>query len=186
MRAPALLGLGMLLLLAPAALRAEYRAYDLEVIDILDCRLNKLESCKRVRVKTAMDPDLYTRTHGGEQRIGVVMLATWICRGDTSNFKDVCPTPAPRKPKFSMGDEVRINLKKHITEGWRGKVEVAYYQRSVNSNVYGVRFADKQEVYARYFEKDLVKMAPSTPQSASAASPAPGGAPVPTAPGGAQ
>ncbi len=147
----------LLLLLGAGAAFGEYRAHELEVTDIIDCRLKTREQCKRFRVLTSMMPDLYTRTHGGSERIGVVLLATWMCRGDTSKFRAVCPRPAPRKPRFAIGDEVSVRLKQHITEGWRGKVEVAYYQRSVNSNVYGIRFADRKAVYARYFEKDLMK-----------------------------
>ena len=158
----AVLALALLAVCSGVA-QAEYRAYELEVTDILDCRINKREKCKRFQVQTAMAPDLYRRTHGGNQRIGVILLATWMCRGDTSRFRDVCPRPSPRKPKFSVGDEVRINLEKHITEGWRGKVELVYYQRSINANVYGIRFTDRQNVYARYFEKDLGKGAGATP-----------------------
>ncbi len=167
MKPPAWIWLGLFLLaITPAgAARAEYRAHELEVTDIMDCRLNKREKCKRLRVRTAMNPELYARTHGGEERIGVVLLATWICRGDTSNFQPVCPMPPPRKPKFAVGDEVVIRLKKHITEGWRGKVEVAYYQRAINSNVFGVRFAERRQVYARYFEKDLAKSTPAPPKA---------------------
>ena len=149
--------LGILLLVGAGSASAEYRAYELEVTDILDCQLRKQEKCLRIRVLTSLGPDLYTRTHGGEERIGAVLLATWMCRGDTSNFRAVCPRPVPRKPRFTVGDEVSVLLKEHITEGWRGKVVVAYFQRSVNSNVYGVRFAERQDVYARYFEKDLAK-----------------------------
>ncbi len=127
--------------------------------DILDCRLNQREACKRFQVRTAMSPELYVRTHGGEERIGVILLATWMCRGDTSGFRAVCPRPAPREPKFSVGDAVQVKLDKHITQGWRGRVEIAYYQRSVSANVYGVRFPERQEVYGRYFEKDLEKAA---------------------------
>ncbi|MCZ6554037.1 MAG: hypothetical protein O7A67_09595 [SAR324 cluster bacterium] len=145
-------------LLAALPARAEYRAYELEVIDVFDCRVNKLERCRRSAVRTSLSPDLYTRTHGGGMRIGVVMLATWMCYGDTSNYRPVCPRPAPRDARFGTGDQVKVKLAKHITDGWEGSVEVAYYQRSVNSNVYGVRFADRQNVYARYFEKDLVKL----------------------------
>lgn len=146
-----------LALLGALPAHGEYRAHELEIIDILDCKLNKREKCKRFQVRTAMAPDLYMRTHGGQERIGVILLATWICRGDTSRFRAVCPRPPPRKPKFSVGDTVRVRLKQHITEGWRGKVELAYYQGFLSSNVYGVRFADRQDVYARYFEKDLGK-----------------------------
>jgi hypothetical protein len=159
----ALAGAAACLLLAAGAARAEFRAYELEVTDVLDCRLNKREKCKRFQVLTAMSPELYVRTHGGQERIGVILLATWMCRGDTSGFRSVCPRPAPREPKFSVGDEVRVKLQKHISEGWRGKIEIAYYHRAVSSNVYGVRFSDRQEVYARYFEKDLEKAAPATP-----------------------
>ena len=142
---------------APQA-RAEYRAYELEVTDILDCQLNKREKCRRFRVSTAMSPSLYVSTHGGQERIGVVMLATWMCWGDTSDYRAVCPIPAPRKPVYKVGDDVTIKLAKHITDGWKGKVEVAYYQRSVNANVYGIRFEDRKGVYSRYFEKDLTKI----------------------------
>ena len=143
---------------------AEYRAYELEVTDLLDCRINKREKCKRFQVRTSMAPDLYVRTHGGQDRIGTILLATWMCRGDTSGFRSVCPRPPARKPKFSVGDEVEILLDQHITQGWRGRVEIVYYQRSVASNVYGIRFPDRQEVYARYFEKDLKKATPAAPE----------------------
>lgn len=149
--------LPLLLLLGPGSALAEYRAYELEVTDIVECRLKKREKCRRIRVLSSFAPDLYTRTHGGEDRIGVVLMATWMCHGNTSNFRAVCPRPVARKPRFSVGDEVSVRLKEHITEGWRGKVEIAYYQRSINSNIYGIRFAGRQDVYARYFEKDLAK-----------------------------
>ncbi len=155
------LALGMMLIGSLPA-RAEFRAYELEITDILDCRINQREECKRFQVRTAMSPDLYVRVNGGEQRIGAVLLATWVCRGDTSGFTQVCPRPAARKPKFAVGDEVQVRLKNHVTEGWKGKVELAYFQRGVSANVYGVRFDDRQRVFARYFEKDLAKAGPST------------------------
>jgi hypothetical protein len=147
----------------------EYRAYELEVIDVYDCAVNKRERCRRAAVRTGLAPDLYRRTHGGEQRISVLLLATWMCRGDTSNYEPVCPRPAPRDGKFGPGDQVRVKLARHISDGWIGVVEVAYYQQSVRSNVYGVRFADRQDAYLRYYEKDLEK---------AAAAPGPGGAPA--------
>ena len=142
-------------LFAATAARAEYRAYELEIVDVYECRIKEEDPCRRNVVRTSLSLDLYTRTHGGADRLGVIMLATWMCYGDTSNFRDVCPRPAPRNGRFSAGDRVKISLTKHITEGWEGTVEVAYFQRSVSSNVYGVRFAERQNVYARYFEKDL-------------------------------
>jgi hypothetical protein len=114
-------------------------------------------------VITSASPDLYQQTHGGEDRVGIVMLATWMCYGDTSNYRDVCPRPAPRTAKFAVGDDVRVMLKKHITESWKGKVEVAYFQDDIKANVYGVRFPDRQNAYLRYFEKDLEKSTPAAP-----------------------
>ena len=162
--AVAALALGVMLVGSLPA-RAEYRAYELEITDILDCRINQREKCKQLRVRTAMSPDLYVRVNGGEQRIGAVLLATWVCRGDTSGFSQVCPRPAARKPRFAVGDEVQVRLKDHVTEGWKGKIELAYFQGSVSANVYGVRFAERQQVFARYFEKDLAKATPPSPQS---------------------
>ena len=63
------------LLGTPSAL-AEYRAYELEVYDLYDCRLNKRVTCRSSKLLTAMDPDFYQRTHGGPYHIGVLMLAT--------------------------------------------------------------------------------------------------------------
>ena len=139
---------------------AEFRAYELEVVDKIECKLNERKTCGRFRVNTAMAPDTYARLHGGTVRIGVQMMATWMCYGDTSYYKPVCPRPPGREPKFNAGDTVQVQLKKHITQGWTGTVELVYYQASVSANVYGVRFADRQNVYARYFQKDLAKATP--------------------------
>ncbi len=152
------------ILAAPRPARAEYRAYELEVVDTLDCRLNKRDKCRSARITTAMSPDLYVQSNGGEDRISTVVLATWMCYGDTSQYREICPRPGPRSPKFNAGDEVRVTLKKHITEGWRGKVEVVYHDDFLGANVVGVRFADRKNVYARYFEKDLAKAEAATPQ----------------------
>ncbi len=145
-----------------ATARAEYRAYELEVMDKVECALSERKSCARFRVNTAMGPDMYARMHGGNDRIAVQLMATWMCYGDTSFYKAVCPRPPAHKPKFAAGDSVRVALKKHITDGWVGKVEIVYFQASLGANVYGVRFSDRQNVYARYFEKDLAK--PQPPQ----------------------
>jgi hypothetical protein len=145
--------------------RAEYRAYELEVVDVIDCKLNKREQCRSARVTTSMSPDLYVQANGGTERMNTVVLATWMCYGDTSGYREICPRPAPRNPKFNAGDEVKIALKKHITQGWRGKVEVVYYAENLKSNVYGVRFADRKRVYARYFERDLEKAGAAPPRT---------------------
>jgi hypothetical protein len=177
--------LGSALLWGAAPAWAEYRAYELEVIDVVECRLAKQETCKRHRITTAMSPDLYARTHGGPQRLGVQLMATWMCYGDTSFYKEICPRPTPREARFSVGDTVRVLLDKHITQGWQGRIEMAYYQPGIRANVYGVRFPDRQNVYARYFEKDLIPVGETAgttpaggnpPQAATAAQPTAGAA----------
>ncbi len=145
--------------------QAEYRAYELEIVDKIECRLNKRQTCERFRVNTALAPDSYARLHGGTSRLGVQMLATWICYGNTSSYKPVCSRPPARKPKFASGDNVKIRLERHITNGWVGQIEIVYFQPSISANVYGVRFSDRSNIYARYFEKDLQKAA-AQPESA--------------------
>lgn len=159
--------------------RGEYRAYELEVVDLYDCKLNKRKTCLSSKVLTAMNVSTYTGTHGGSYHIGVLMMATWMCYGDTSNYRPVCPRPVARKAKFTVGDPVKIALEKHITQGWVGNVEVAYYQASVRSNVYGIRFPNRRNVFARYFEKDLVNSAaPPSTAAPSPAAPSPPAAPA--------
>jgi hypothetical protein len=153
----------LLLALSAFPARAEYRAYELEVVDRVECAMNKRPTCPRTVVKTSMSPEAYAGVHGGDARIGVVLLATWMCSGDTSGYRDICPRPQPRNPKFAVGETVRIGLHNHITEGWQGRVELVYYQQSLRANVYGVRFAERKNVFARYFEKDLAKAAPAQP-----------------------
>ncbi len=148
MKKPGLL-LFIFLFLCNTSLKAEYRAYLLEVYDhILK---------KQWEERTGFSPDKYVLTHGGGNRLSVYVKATWVCYGDTSNFQPACAMPEPIKPKFETGDWVKINLEKHITEGWTGQIELAYYQADVRSNVYGVRFGQKRKLYNRYFEFNLEK-----------------------------
>lgn len=136
---------------------AEYRAYLIEVYDhILK---------KKWEEYTGFSPDKYITTHGGGNRVSAFVKATWMCYGDTSDYKPVCPIPDPIEPKFQEGQQVKITLKKHITEGWIGTVELAYYQAGVMSNVYGVRFGKKRQLYNRYFEFNLESVTPTTTAS---------------------
>lgn len=128
---------------------AEFRAYELEVFDIIQ---NKSEI-----VITSFSPDDYVMSHGGPQRIGVITRSTWMCFGDTSGFKVICPQPEIKDGKFQKGDKVQVILKKHITESWVGVVENSYFNAELSINVYGVRFAERKNLYNRYYEPDLQK-----------------------------
>jgi len=156
-----------LALATPRPVLGEYRAYLIEVYDHI--------AQKKWEEKTGFSPDEYILTHGGGNRLSVFTKATWMCPGDTSGYQPACPLPAPINPTFNTGERVRINLEKHITQGWIGIIELAYFQQNVNSNVYGVRFGDKRQMYNRYFEFNLEKAEPSSPppQPNPAVSPTP-------------
>lgn len=127
--------------------QAEYRAYILEIFDHID-QTTRVET-------TGFSPDKYIHTHGGPDRVSAMVKATWHCYGDTSKYRSVCLMPKPITPKFNLGDRVRVTLKKHITEDWIGVVEIALYREDVKSNVYGLRFTNRRNLYGRYFEFDL-------------------------------
>ena len=159
----------LILLTSTKTVFAEYRAYLIEVFDHI--------SEKKWEAITGFSPDKYVLTHGGGNRLSVFTKATWVCYGDTATFSPACPMPDPIKPNFRVGDRVKVNLEKHPTKGWLGMVELAYYQKGVKSNVYGVRFGDKRSLYNRYFEFNLEKVtgaavAPPDVKSEEAAPPA--------------
>ncbi|MGK0288892.1 MAG: hypothetical protein ACI86H_000313 [bacterium] len=133
--------------LLPAQLFAEYRVYRLEIFD----RIDKTE----YETTTGFDPDQYIAVHGGYGRIAVILKASWHCYGDTSRFKKTCPMPKPVEPYFKVGEKVVIKLKKHITGGWTGIIELSLYREDLKSNVYGIRFLNRRSLYGRYFEYDL-------------------------------
>ncbi|MBU3914801.1 hypothetical protein KKA14_04640, partial [bacterium] len=105
--------------------------------------------------------------HGGGNRLSAFVKATWRCHGDTSQFISACPMPNPIEPLFNKGDWIKVKLEKHLTQGWIGVIELAYYQAGVKSNVYGVRFGQKRQLYQRYFEFDLEKSNPIEIKDAS-------------------
>ncbi|MBW1863816.1 MAG: hypothetical protein JRJ02_15845 [Deltaproteobacteria bacterium] len=49
-----------------------------------------------------------------------------------------------------------------MIEGWTGIIEIAYYQVDVKSNIYGVCFGEKRQLYNRHFEFDLEKTTGAT------------------------
>ena len=137
------------LLLSSSAAFAEYRAYELEVFD-------RIVNTSR-KVITSFSPSDFIQVNGGPQRIGIVIRASWICYGDTSLHKKVCPMPKAINPRFQEGDRVQIVLKKHLTDQWLGKIENSFFRPGLRSNVYGVRFAERGNLYTRYYESNLKK-----------------------------
>ena len=136
------------LVCAPSAF-AEYRAYELEVFD-------RIANTSR-KVITSFSPSDFIQVNGGPQRTGVIIRASWICYGDTSLYKKVCPHPKAINPRFQPGDSVQIVLKKHLTDQWIGVIENSFFRPGLRSNVYGVRFAERGNLYTRYYESNLKK-----------------------------
>ena len=140
----------MLFLLSASVLFAEYRAYELEVFD-------RIVNTSR-KVITSFSPSDFIQVNGGPQRIGIIIRASWICYGDTSLYKKVCPTPKAINPRFQQGDRVQIVLKKHLTDQWLGIIENSFFRPGLRSNVYGVRFTERGNLYTRYYESNLKKV----------------------------
>ena len=136
-------------LLSSSAAFAEYRAYELEVFD-------RIVNTSR-KVITSFSPSDFIQVNGGQQRIGIIIRASWICYGDTSLYKKVCPMPKAINPRFQEGDRVQIVLKKHLTDQWLGVIENSFFRPGLRSNVYGVRFAERGNLYTRYYESNLKK-----------------------------
>ena len=137
------------LLLSSSAVFAEYRAYELEVFD-------RIVNTSR-KVITSFSPSDFIQVNGGPQRIGIIIRASWICYGDTSLYKNVCPMPKAINPRFQEGDRVQIVLKKHLTDQWLGIIENSFFRPGLRSNVYGVRFTERGDLYTRYYESNLKK-----------------------------
>ena len=72
-----------------------------------------------------------------EDNVGVVIF------GDDRNIKE--------------GDTVKIVLKKHLTDNWFGVIENSFFRPELRSNVYGVRFPERGNLYTRYYESNLKK-----------------------------
>ena len=137
------------LLLSSSAAFAEYRAYELEIFD-------RIVNTSR-KVITSFSPSDFIQVNGGPQRIGIIIRASWICYGDTSLYKNVCPMPKAINPRFQEGDRVQIVLKKHLTDQWLGVIENSFFRPGLRSNVYGVRFSQRGNLYTRYYESNLKK-----------------------------
>ena len=139
----------VLLLLSSSTAFAEYRAYELEVFD-------RIVNTSR-KVITSFSPSDFIQVNGGPQRIGIIIRASWICYGDTSLYKKVCPMPKAVNPRFQEGDRVQIVLKKHLTDQWLDVIENSFFRPGLRSNVYGVRFSQRGNLYTRYYESNLKK-----------------------------
>jgi hypothetical protein len=76
--------LPLLLALIPAA-HAEYRAFELVIT-------NPTSGQEHVMIST-LDPNQFRRYYPVKSDESVAYRATWMCRGNTSAYKAVCPKP---------------------------------------------------------------------------------------------
>ena len=140
----------LFILFVPSLAISEYRAYELEVFDHISKTSRK--------IITSFSPSDFIQVNGGPDRIGIIIRASWICYGDTSLNKKVCPMPKAINPRFEVGDRVKIILRKHLTDQWLGVVENSFFRPGLRSNVYGVRFPNRGNLYTRFYESNLKKV----------------------------
>ena len=65
--------------------------------------------------------------------------------------------PKAINPRFQEGDRVQIVLKKHLTDKWFGVIENCILRPGLRSNVYGLLFTERGNLYTRYYESNLKK-----------------------------
>jgi hypothetical protein len=75
----------LLIFLFAQSARAEYRAFELVIT-------NSTTGQERVVVST-LDPRRWRRYYPVKYDDRVIYRATWMCRGNTSGHKPVCPKP---------------------------------------------------------------------------------------------
>jgi hypothetical protein len=82
-------------LLFPFVAQAEYRAFELVII-------NKVSGTERI-VLSSLDPDQYRGYYPLDQNENISYRDTWMCKGNTGN-KPICAKP-PRPEKPSVGPD---------------------------------------------------------------------------------
>ena len=132
--------------MAPAYLKAEYKAYYYQAFDLVQKTNWELV--------TGFDPKSYLRTFGPQGTIHLVIKASWICHGNTA-YKKVCPLPPALAPRFQAGQAVTINLPSNQAHGYEGIVEIAFWRKDLKSNIYGVKLSDDSSLYGLFYEKNL-------------------------------
>ncbi len=75
----------MMLMGLPKLSYAEYRAYELRIVDAIDST--------EYRVMTTLDPFQYTGYYPLRKSQKISLLDSWMCRGNTSDHKPLCPSP---------------------------------------------------------------------------------------------
>lgn len=72
--------------LLPASLDARYRVYNLVIKDVT--------SDEEHEVKTTLSPEVYYMYYEINRKFRKISVkSTWMCWGDTSNFKPLCEDP---------------------------------------------------------------------------------------------
>ena len=90
----------LLFSLLSSAAFAEYRVFQFYVKS-----QNKYSMDRQAYLVTStMDPVTYQAYHGGESAINTDLVRTWTCPGDTSQFKEICPSPLEVMEKGSKNN----------------------------------------------------------------------------------
>lgn len=80
-----LLLLSLVLCIPSALAHAEYRAFELVITDPT--------TGQEQLITSTLDPWQYVIYHPTKPEAQVTYRATWMCKGNTSHFKPICPNP---------------------------------------------------------------------------------------------
>ena len=79
-----------LLLCLSFTAHAEFRAYQYVVKNKIQ---NSPDQKNATIVVSSLNPVSYIAYNGGANLIEIDLLRTWVCPGNTSSFKGICPSP---------------------------------------------------------------------------------------------
>jgi len=65
--------------------------------------------------------------------------------------------PKAINPRFQECERGQLVLKKPLSVQWLGVIENSFFRPGLRSNVYGVRFTERGNLYTRYYESNLKK-----------------------------
>ena len=74
---------------------AEYRVYQY----IVKNNIENESSTKTNLITSTLDPTTYQAYNGGSNLVAVDLLRTWICPGNTGQFKQTCDSPYKKLTK---------------------------------------------------------------------------------------
>lgn len=77
---------------------AEYRVYQY----IVKNKIDTTDEVKANIITSTLDPTTYMAYNGGSNLINVNLLRTWLCPGNTGQYKETCESPYKKITKEAL------------------------------------------------------------------------------------